>query len=73
MSVIAYRLALRNLKTGELQACGKYVAAAFRAKYHREPQITPKLVNGSNRYVKVYPIEHESWLEEQIGQFLANL
>lgn len=70
---IISRCGHRALKTGELQACGRFVAAAFREEFHKEPDKTLKLVNGANRLVNSYPIAYEKWLDTKIAQFLSKM
>lgn len=61
------------LKTVNLQACGKFVAAAFRKEFKANPQKISKLVNGENRWVNAYPILHAKWLDLRVAEFLASL
>ena len=53
-------------------ALGKAVAKEYRKRFNEEPPVAQKYVNGNNRKVNTYGVEHQEWIEEVVRDFLAD-
>ena len=53
-------------------ALGKAVAKEYRKRFKEEPPVAQKYVNGGNRLVNTYGVEHQEWIEEVVRDFLAD-
>jgi len=53
-------------------ALGKAVAKEYRKRFNEEPPVAEKYVNGNNRKVNTYGIEHQEWIEEIVRDFLGD-
>jgi uncharacterized protein YbbK (DUF523 family) len=56
---------------GRIIAMGKQAARTFRRVYGTEPDTTVKYVNGANRTVKTYRLEHLEWLRDIVRDTMA--
>ena len=55
---------------GKLSQIGRHVAGQFRSTFNKQPETTIKYVNGGNRNVNTYRLEHLEWLKDRIREVM---